>query len=59
LMFIVRTIRNTQIHSVGGMQSFSMLKEVVHRVTTGLKELVMCWIGYFIILKRCVNCCDN
>jgi hypothetical protein len=29
-MFIVRTIRNTQIHSIGRMQSFSVLKKVVH-----------------------------
>jgi hypothetical protein len=28
-LFIVRTIRNTQIHCVGRMQSFSMLKQVV------------------------------
>jgi hypothetical protein len=34
--FIVRTIRNTQIHCVGRMQSFSVLKRVVHIVTTGL-----------------------
>jgi hypothetical protein len=35
-LFIVRTIRNTQIHSVGRMQSFGMLKQVVHIVTAGL-----------------------
>jgi hypothetical protein len=35
-LFIVRTIRNTQIHCVGRMQSFGMLKQVVHIVTTGL-----------------------
>jgi hypothetical protein len=29
-------IRNTQIYSVGRMQSFSMLKQMVHIVTTGL-----------------------
>jgi hypothetical protein len=28
-LFIVRIIRNTKIHSVGGMQSFGMLKRVV------------------------------
>jgi hypothetical protein len=33
---IVRTIRNTQIQSLGGRQSFRMLKEVVHIVTIGL-----------------------
>jgi hypothetical protein len=33
---IARTIRNTQIHCVGRMQSFGMLKWVVHIVTTGL-----------------------
>jgi hypothetical protein len=32
----VRTILNTQIRSVGRMQSFGVLKEVVNIVTTGL-----------------------
>jgi hypothetical protein len=32
----VRTIRNTQIHSVGIVQIFVMLKQVVHIVTTGV-----------------------
>jgi hypothetical protein len=32
----MRTIWNTQIHSVGRMQSFGMLKQVVRIVTTGL-----------------------
>jgi hypothetical protein len=32
-LFIVRTIRNIQIHCVGRMQSFSMLKRVVDIVT--------------------------
>jgi hypothetical protein len=36
LMFIVRTIRNTQTHCVGRMKSFKMLKQVVYIVTTGL-----------------------
>jgi hypothetical protein len=31
-MFIVRTIRNTQIHCVDRMQSFSMLKRVIYIV---------------------------
>jgi hypothetical protein len=37
-LFIVRTIRNTQIlvHCVGRMYSFGVLKRVVHIVTTGL-----------------------
>jgi hypothetical protein len=35
-LFIVITIWNTQIHSVGRMQSFSMLKRVVRIVTTVL-----------------------
>jgi hypothetical protein len=35
-LFIVRTIRNTQIHCVGRMQSFSVLKQVVYKVTTRL-----------------------
>jgi hypothetical protein len=39
MLFIVRTIQNTQIHCVGRMQSFSLLKQVVHRVTTGLKRV--------------------
>jgi hypothetical protein len=34
-LFIVRTIRNTQTHSMDRMQSFSMLKQMVHIVTTG------------------------
>jgi hypothetical protein len=39
--FAVRTIRNTQTHSVGGMQCFSMLKKVVHTVTIGLLRLLV------------------
>jgi hypothetical protein len=35
-LFVVRTIRGTQIHSVGRMQSFSVLKRVVHILTTRL-----------------------
>jgi hypothetical protein len=35
-MFIVRTIQNSQMPSVGRMQSSGMLKEVVHIVTTEL-----------------------
>jgi hypothetical protein len=34
----MRTIRNTQIHSVGRMQSFSALKRVVRIETTGLER---------------------
>jgi hypothetical protein len=33
-MFIVRTIWNTQIHCVGSVQSFSVLKQVVSVITT-------------------------
>jgi hypothetical protein len=32
-LFIVRTTRNIQIHSMGRMQSFSNVKQVVHIVT--------------------------
>jgi hypothetical protein len=39
-MFIVRTIRNTQIHCVGRMQSFSVLKRVVYIVLTRLWRVV-------------------
>jgi hypothetical protein len=39
-LFIVRTTRNTQIHSVDRMQSFSVLKQVVHIVTTGLYRVI-------------------
>jgi hypothetical protein len=35
-LFIVRTIWNTQIDSLGRMQSFGVLEQVVHIVTTGL-----------------------
>jgi hypothetical protein len=35
-LFIVRTIWNTQIHPVGRMQSFSVLKQVVLIVTAGI-----------------------
>jgi hypothetical protein len=35
-LFIVRTIRNIQIRSVGRMQSFYMLKQVAHIVATEL-----------------------
>jgi hypothetical protein len=35
-LFIVRTIRNTQIHSVGTMQSCILLQQVVHIMTTGV-----------------------
>jgi hypothetical protein len=35
-LFIVGTIRTTQIHCVGRMQSFGVLKQVVHIVTDGL-----------------------
>jgi hypothetical protein len=35
LLFTVRTIRNIQIYSVSRMQSFSVLKQMVHIVTIG------------------------
>jgi Na+/proline symporter len=35
-LFTVRTIWNTQIHCVGRMQGFRVLKQVVHIMTTGL-----------------------
>jgi hypothetical protein len=35
-LFIMRIIWNTQILSIGRMQSFSVLKRVMHMVTTGL-----------------------
>jgi hypothetical protein len=35
-LFIMRTIRNTQIVCVGRMESLSTLKQVVHIVTNGL-----------------------
>jgi hypothetical protein len=52
-LFIVRTIRNTQIHSVGRMQSFSMVNKMVYTVlyivTTRFKRLVtqaiISWTG--------------
>jgi hypothetical protein len=37
-LFILKTIRNTQIHSVGRMQCFSMLIHMIHIVTTGLQQ---------------------
>jgi hypothetical protein len=36
ILFTVRTIRNTQMNSVGRMQSLNVLKKVVYIVTTGL-----------------------
>jgi hypothetical protein len=38
-MFIVRTTRNTERHSLGRMWSFSMLKRVVSIEPMGFKEL--------------------
>jgi hypothetical protein len=42
----VRTIRNTQIHCVGRMQSFGVLKQVVHIVTVACEgcELLFLWV---------------
>lgn len=39
LLFIVRTIQNTRNNTIGRVQSFKMLKQGVHIVTTGIKEL--------------------
>jgi hypothetical protein len=33
-LFIVRTVRNTQMHCVGRMQSFNVLNLVVYIITT-------------------------
>jgi hypothetical protein len=38
-MFIVRTIRNTQIHCAGRMLSFGVLQLVVHILTTSLERV--------------------
>jgi hypothetical protein len=38
-LFIVKTIGNTQIHSVGRRQGFSVLNQVIPIVTTGFKGL--------------------
>jgi hypothetical protein len=35
-LFIARIIYNTQTHFLARMQSFNVLKQVVHIVTTGL-----------------------
>jgi uncharacterized membrane protein YuzA (DUF378 family) len=41
MLFTVRTIQNAKTHSVGRIQSFSILKRVVYIVTTGLKKLML------------------
>lgn len=41
LLLTVRTMENTYIYSVGTLQNFSMLKQMVHIATTGLKELIV------------------
>jgi hypothetical protein len=38
-LFIVRTVRKTQIHCMGRMLSFAMLRRVVRIVTTGLETV--------------------
>jgi hypothetical protein len=35
-LFVVRNIRNIQTHCVGKIKNFTILKQVVHIVTTGL-----------------------
>jgi hypothetical protein len=38
-LFIVRTIRNTQIHCVGRTQSFGVLKQMAHILTNRLQRV--------------------
>jgi hypothetical protein len=38
LLFIVGTIRNTQMHYVGIMKSFNTLKQMIRRATVGLQH---------------------
>jgi hypothetical protein len=46
-LFIVRTIQNTQIHCMSRMQTFGMLKQVVHVVTGMLWRLTsVAYEGY-------------
>jgi hypothetical protein len=52
-LFIERTIRNTQIHCVGKMQTLSMLKQVVHIVTTGLYGIALEKTAFFINYLTC------
>jgi hypothetical protein len=40
----VRTVQNTQIHCVGRMQSFCMLKQVVHIAATVLEKSALGWL---------------
>jgi hypothetical protein len=44
-LFIVRTIRNTQIHSVDRLQSSLFVKQVVYVITTGFKWLHDCCVS--------------
>ena len=39
-MFVLRSIQNTYIHSVGGMQNFLMLNLVVHKVKSGFDSII-------------------
>jgi hypothetical protein len=38
-VLIVRTVRNTEIHSVSRIQSFIVLRQAVLVVTAGIKEV--------------------
>jgi hypothetical protein len=45
-LFIVRTIRNAQIHPVGRVQSFGLLKQVVRILTTRLERVkLFCYLA--------------
>jgi hypothetical protein len=55
-LFIVRTIRNTQIHCAGRMQSSSVLKQVVHTFTIvliiiRLYDLLPMHVSYVVYIR--------
>jgi hypothetical protein len=73
-LFILRTIRNTQMYSVGRTQSYSVLKQVVHmcfeRLTEvhckyvllyGMRLSVRCWARQMTTNSRLdtTNCSDD
>jgi hypothetical protein len=41
LLFTVRTIRNTQMHSVARIQSFSVIRQMVHVESLSFKWLII------------------
>jgi hypothetical protein len=51
-LFIVRTTRNTQAHSVGGMQSCSTLQQVVHIEPLGFRVTLSGNIPFVLIRSR-------